>query len=125
MKIRVNDCIGRAWTIAFVDVAKPVWVCCRADPDLTLLTFTFWVGFREWMSSLLESSEIERIKGMMELHTRQNAVLNRLSAELQKCLRERDNAYAMCDREYAGRCADRAKELSEEIEKVEGKNNEM
>jgi len=129
MKIRVNDMIGCVWTIAMVDVGKTVFVCCRADPEHTILTLTPGVEFREWMMHVFEPSVIQKITDMMGFSTTDDAVLHNLYNLYVKYLQWRNDANRCGDKKLADQLMEKAKRTSEEMANIEKEiergNNEM
>lgn len=118
MKIRVNDYIGCIWTIAKVDVGRTVFVCRRADPEHTIVTFQQGVKFREWMVQVFAPETIKTIVLRLVLNERTDSGLLNLYRDFAQCLGEYHAARSLCQN-HAARCLENAKAISAEIDKLE------
>lgn len=119
MKIHVTDCIGCVWTIARVDVGTVVFVCCRADPEHTIVTFQLGIQFRDWLREVFAPYVVRGIVLRIVLERNCHPVLAQLYKEYVDALDGYQLSLSMGENQIASRYLVTTRKITEEIDRVE------
>lgn len=119
MKIRVTDCIGCVWTIARVDVGTVVFVCCRANPEHTIVTFQLGIQFRDWLREIFAPYVVRGIVLRIVLERNCDPVLVNLYKEYVDSLDAYQLSIAMGESQIASRYLVTTRKITEEIDREE------